>query len=191
VGSQTKNIGSPSLKNDTRLPSGLPGFDVVGVWDDSRSRICFVWPCLAAELLQTEVDMDGLASFLYRPTVCGSHTWAQRFLIDIILSHHAAVGGDTFLGVWSPQDWIFTIVLTVWIYKGPNLTWRSLLLPMCTYPASELLWQLCIFLWWSNYVRQWWNRFQHSSTCCQERVNACVMSSLIVLGIKYRYFLRS
>jgi hypothetical protein len=51
--------------------------------------------------------------------------------------------------------------------------WRSLLLLGRAYPLSELSWRLCVFSWYSSYVRRWWDGFQYSSTCCQACVGAC------------------
>jgi hypothetical protein len=45
--------------------------------------------------------------------------------------------GGIFLGVRGPRDWIFTIVLTIWILERPNLTWRRSLLLGRAYPGPE------------------------------------------------------
>jgi hypothetical protein len=46
-------------------------------------------------------------------------------------------------------------------------------LPGCAFPTAELSWRLCVFIWWSSYVTQWYDIFQYSSTCCQTHVGAC------------------
>jgi hypothetical protein len=43
-------------------------------------------------------DVDQLAYFLHRPTVCGRQMRGQSFLTGVVPSHHAAVGSGTF--VW-------------------------------------------------------------------------------------------
>jgi hypothetical protein len=50
----------------------------------------------------------------------------------------------SFLGVGSPQDRIFDVVLTIWVTDGPDPSWRRLLLPGHAYPTSELSWRLCV-----------------------------------------------
>jgi hypothetical protein len=35
------------------------------------------------------------------------------------------VGSNAFLGVRSPQDGIFDLVLTTWVRDGPNSSWRT------------------------------------------------------------------
>jgi hypothetical protein len=45
------------------------------------------------------------------------------------LSHRAAVGGGTFLGVPKPRAWIFYGLLTGWVPVLPNLIWSKPFLP--------------------------------------------------------------
>jgi hypothetical protein len=69
--------------------------------------------------------VDGLACFLHCPRTCRWLTWVLCFMTGTALSRHATVVNGSFLGVGSPQDWIFTVVLTVWVHERPNLTWRN------------------------------------------------------------------
>jgi hypothetical protein len=78
VGSQTGNVGSPSLDKDVRLSSGLPGIDVVGARDGSWSCLCFTCLYLAAKPSHVGVDLDGLACFLHRPTYEGTELSDRR-----------------------------------------------------------------------------------------------------------------
>jgi hypothetical protein len=78
-----------------------------------------------------------------------------------------------FLGVRSPRDRIRDMMLIIWIPIGPNPLCRSLTLPGRAYLMLELSWRLCMSLWWSSYVRQRRNGFQHSSACCQVHMGAC------------------
>jgi hypothetical protein len=53
---------------------------------------------LAAKPSDVGVYVDGLSYPLHRPTACSHQTRGQSFLSVVALSHHAAVGGGTFLG---------------------------------------------------------------------------------------------
>jgi hypothetical protein len=56
------------------------------------------------------------------------------------------------------------VVLTARVLDGPDSLWRSPLLPRWAYPMSELSWQLCVFMWWTCYVRRRWDGFQYWTT---------------------------
>jgi hypothetical protein len=90
-------------RGSTGLPecfSWFPGAEVddarVGSWRRHRSGLY-----LAANPSHVGVDVDGLAC----PTApsCDRQTRGQSFLSDSAPSYHAAVGGDTFPRVRSPE----------------------------------------------------------------------------------------
>jgi hypothetical protein len=69
-----------------------------------------------------------------------------------------------------------------------NLSWGYPPQPGEAYSMSEGSWRLCVFLWWSRYVRQSWDMSKYSSACCQMRVVACgyVLSCLTLNGTTCR-----
>jgi hypothetical protein len=76
--------------------------------------------------------------------------WGGGDVDGLSLSRCVVVGGGAFFwrggGCEAPRDLIFDVVLIVWVPEGLNFTWRSQILPGRAYPASELSWQLCVFL---------------------------------------------
>jgi hypothetical protein len=50
---------------------------------------------LAAKLSHVGVDVYGLDCPLHHPTACSHQSRGQSFLLGVVLSHHAAVGGVT------------------------------------------------------------------------------------------------
>jgi hypothetical protein len=48
------------------------------------------------------------------------------------------------------------------------------------YPMFEYSWHLCVFSWWSCYVRRRWDKYQLSSACYQAHMltSGCVLSCL-------------
>jgi hypothetical protein len=81
--------------------------------------------------------VDGLAYPLHHPTACNHQTRGHGVLSSAALSHHAAVGGDTFSRDAKPPSLIFVGVLTVWVLVLSNLTWSKLFLPGLAYSMSE------------------------------------------------------
>jgi hypothetical protein len=81
---------------------GFPGAKVDGSRDGSWSHCCFIWLYLATKPTHVGADVDGLAFFLYRPTVYHCQTRGQSFLTGATPSHHATLGGGAFPGGAKP-----------------------------------------------------------------------------------------
>jgi hypothetical protein len=139
--------------------SWIMGNETDDAQDGSWRCHCFAQLCLADMPSHVGVDMNGLASYLHRPMVCGRQTRGHSFLSSIDLSHHVTVGGGAFFGVRSPQVWIINVVSTIWVPMLLNLTWRSSLLPRCAYPTTELSWRLCMYPRLSCFAKCRWDRF--------------------------------
>jgi hypothetical protein len=134
-----------------------PGRRRASAWDSSWGGHCLALLRLAAKLFHVGADVDGLACHLHQPTNYGWQTRIQSLLRGAIPSHRTAYAGAILdsisRGVRSPGDDPSDVVLIVWVLDGPHPLWRSLLLLRRAYLMSKLSWRLCVFLWWSCYVK--------------------------------------
>jgi hypothetical protein len=60
--------------------------------------LCLTMLYLVAKPSHMEADLDGLAYYLHRPTVCSRQWGGQSFLTSTAPSRHVAVGGGVFSG---------------------------------------------------------------------------------------------
>jgi hypothetical protein len=81
--------------------SWFPGAEVDDAWVSSW-RHHHVGLYLADKPSHMGVDVDGLACPLHCHMVCGCQTRGQSSLPNVVLSHHAVVGGGTFSGSVKP-----------------------------------------------------------------------------------------
>jgi hypothetical protein len=71
---------------------------VDGALDGSWRHHCFARLYLAAKPSHVGVDVNDLAYYMHRPTVCRRQTRRQSLLFGAALFHHVTVGGGAFLG---------------------------------------------------------------------------------------------
>jgi hypothetical protein len=76
----------------------LPSAEVVGVRGGSWSRRCFAKLYLAVKPSHVGADMDGLACWLHRPTVCSGQMRGQGIRTGTTPSHSVAVSDASFRG---------------------------------------------------------------------------------------------